>query len=101
LRNEVEPWRTRGQGVILDIDVQGAEQVRRACPDAVSVFLKASSLAAYEERLRGRKTEDEAAIKRRLANAVHELERAGEYQFQVVNDDLDTAVAELYRIVQR
>jgi guanylate kinase len=101
LRREVDAYRRRGIGVILDIDVQGAAQVRQQCPDSISVFLRASSLDIYEKRLRERGTEEEAAIRRRLAAVVGELQRAGEYQYQVINDDLDTAVAELRAILQR
>lgn len=100
-REEVEPYRERGTGVILVIDVQGAAQVRAKCPDAVSVFLRASSWEECERRLRGRGTEDEATILRRLANARSEMARAGEYQFQVINDDLDSAVEQLHVIVSR
>jgi guanylate kinase len=101
LRGEVEPYRGRGTGVILDIDVQGAAEVRRQCPDGVSVFLKAPSLEVYEERLRKRGTEDEAAIQRRLAGARRELAHQDEYDYTVVNDDLDAAVADLRAIVQK
>jgi guanylate kinase len=101
LKKEVEPYRNRGMGVILDIDVQGASQVRRHCPDAVTVFLRAPSLAAYEERLRKRGTETEEAVLRRLAAAGRELAHAGEYDYQIVNDDLDKAVAEMRAIVLR
>jgi guanylate kinase len=99
LRREVESHRAKGIGVILDIDVQGAAQVRERCPDGVSVFLRTSSLETYEQRLRGRDTEDEGAILRRLANAKGELARSGEYDFEVINDDLDAAVARLREIV--
>jgi guanylate kinase len=101
LRREVEPFREQGVGVILDIDVQGAAQVRARCPDAFSVFLRTSSLAAYEARMRQRGTESEAAIARRLAGAERELARAGEYDYQLINDDLDRAVAELHELVRR
>jgi guanylate kinase len=101
LRREVDPYREQGLGVILDIDVQGAEQVRRQCPDAVTVFLRTSTLAALEERLRQRGTEAEEAVRRRLANAARELARRDEYAYQVVNDDLNDAVAELTAIVRR
>ena len=101
LRREVDPHRDLGKGVLLEIDVQGAEQIRRRCPDAVTVFLRASSLRAYEERLRSRGTEDEAALQRRLAGARGELEHANDYKYTVINDDLDQAVADLERIVQR
>jgi guanylate kinase len=101
LRREVEPYRDQGTGVVLDIDVQGAEQVRRQCPDAVLVFLRTSSFQTYEKRIRQRHTEDEAAIRRRLKAAEKELARAGEYQYQVINDDLPAAVAEVGGILRR
>jgi guanylate kinase len=100
LRSEVDPYRERGTGVILDIDVQGAEQVRRCCPDHVSVFLRTSSVEVLERRLRMRGTETEEATLLRLANARRELERAGEYQYQVINDDLEPAVARLTEIIR-
>jgi guanylate kinase len=101
LRREVEPYRERGEGVLLEIDVQGACQVRRLCPDAVSIFLKAPSLEVYEERLRRRHTENEEALRRRLEGARRELARAGEYDYQVVNDDLQRAVAEVEAHIRR
>ena len=101
LRREVDPYRDQGQGVILDIDVQGAAQVRRRCPEAVAVFLKTSSLAVLEERLRKRGTETEEAIQKRLAGARRELEHLPEYDHVVINDDLDTAVEDLHTIVRR
>jgi guanylate kinase len=100
LRREVEPFRPQGIGVILDIDVQGAGQVRRHCPDVKTVFLRPPSLEILEARLRRRGTDDEAAIERRLAGARRELAHADEYDYQVINDDLDLAVAELRAIVQ-
>jgi guanylate kinase len=100
-RGEVERLREGGVGVILVIDVQGAAQVRAKCPDAVTVFLRTSSWAECERRLRARGTEDETALARRIATARQELDRAGEYQFEVVNDDLDSAVGQLHAIVSR
>ncbi len=101
LRSEVDGWQARGFGVVLDIDVQGAEQVRRKCPGALSIFLKLSAWPMYEERLRKRHTEDEAMIARRLETARRELGRAGEYEFHVLNDDLETAVAEVRGLIAR
>jgi guanylate kinase len=101
LRAEVEPYLTQGIGVILVIDVQGAEQVRRICPDHLSVFLKAPSQDEYERRLRARGTEDPAAIYRRLETARAELARAEGYQYQITNDDLPRAAAELRQVVGR
>jgi guanylate kinase len=100
LRREVEDPRKQGIGVILDIDVQGAAQIRKLYSDAVSVFLRTSCLETYEERLRKRGTEDEASLQRRLANARAELMHAGEYDYQVINDDLAQAVAQLREIVR-
>jgi guanylate kinase len=101
LRSEVEPYRERGVGVILNIDVQGADQVRKHYPDNVSVFLRASSIEEYERRLRARGTEDEATIRRRLETARAELARAAGYQYQITNDDLAGATAALREVVAR
>jgi guanylate kinase len=99
--SEVAPYRAQGIGVLLDIDVQGAAQVRQKCPDAVSIFIKAPSLEVYEQRLRQRHTESKEALQQRLAGARRELERAGEYDYQVINDDLDQAVAEVRNLIHR
>jgi guanylate kinase len=99
LRDQVERLRGEGFGVILEIDVQGAEQVRRLCPENVSVFLKAPSIGDYEKRLTDRHTDDAATIRRRVERAQRELERAGEYDYRIVNNNLDEAVAELHRVV--
>ncbi len=95
----MDRWLDQGCGVLLDIDVQGAVQARQKCPQALSIFLKLPSWAMYEERLRKRHTEDEAAIARRLATARSELERAGEYDFQIANVNLETAVAEVRALI--
>ena len=99
-RSEVEPYRSAGVGVILDIDVQGAGQLRLTCPDAVSVFVDTPP-GAYEQRLRDRGTEDEAAIRDRLAEARTELTRAGEFDVRLLNDHLDRAAADLCAVVRR
>ena len=100
-RREVGPFRERGVGVILVIDVQGAALVRARCPDAVSVFLETSRWEELERRLRARGADDEAAIRRRLDNARRELARAGEYDARVINDDLGEAVGQLHAVVAR
>jgi guanylate kinase len=100
LRAEVERYREEGVGILLVIDVQGAEQVRRQYPEAVTVFLKAASPAVLEARLRGRGTESEEAIWLRLAAAAREEARSGEYQHVLVNADLDQTVAALRQIVE-
>lgn len=101
LSREVEPYLSQGIGVILDIDVQGAEQVRRKYPANVSIFVKAGSLDSYEQRLRARGTETEEAIKRRVANARQELALANEYDYQVTNDDLSDALTRIEAIIDR
>src|SRR5262249_8723506 len=100
LRSEVDPFLEKGEGVILVIDVQGAAQVRRVRPEAVSIFLLPPSLEVLEQRLRHRGTESEDAIQRRLKNARLELAHSGEYQHQVVNDDLARAVEKVHEIIR-
>jgi guanylate kinase len=84
-----------GQPVLLEIELQGARQVRRAMPEAFMVFLAPPSWAELEARLRGRATEDDQAIQRRLDRAREELSAAGEFDAVVVNDDVVRAAAEL------
>ncbi len=88
-----------GYNVLLDIEVQGAAQVLKKRPDAVSVFLCPPSLAELERRLRGRGTDPEDKIKSRLDTARREYEQAKNYAYIVVNDDADTAAAELDAII--
>ncbi len=95
---EVQRLRDRGLDVVLDIDVQGAAQVRRE-QDPVTVFIAPPSLAELERRLRGRGTEAEETIALRLANARREIEAADDYQYLVVNDELDIAVDALRSII--
>jgi len=99
LRSEVDPYRDLGIGVILDIDVQGADQVRPQYPGCLSIFLRTSSWEEYERRLRSRGTEDEARIARRLATARLELGRACEYGHVVYNDDLEVCVGEVRDLI--
>ena len=72
---------------------------RRACPDVVSVFIRTSNFETLEKRLRERSTESEAAIQKRLTNARAEIVRAGEYNHQVINDDLESALANMRAIL--
>jgi guanylate kinase len=91
----------QGDSVILVIDVQGAFQVRAKVPNAVLIFIQTPGAKELEARLRSRGTDPEPAIRRRLANARRELELAGQYDYQVLNDDLDRAVGELVAILAR
>ena len=99
LRSEVTTGLTRGKWVVLEIDVQGALAVMEQYADAVSIFLRPSSREELERRLRGRGTETEEAIRRRLAQADRELAAADRYQHQVINDDMDQAVRDICDIL--
>jgi guanylate kinase len=99
LRSEVELYRSQGIAVILDIDVQGASQLRRTCPEAYTIFLNTPP-GAFERRLRDRGTESEEAIQRRLAEARVELSQASEFDRVIVNDNLERAAAELCDIIR-
>lgn len=99
LRSELERVLGSGRVAVLDIEVQGARQVRRHFPDSVHVFLLPPSGAALAERLRGRLTEGAASYAARLERAAQEMLVVSEYDYVVVNDDLDAAVAEVGAIL--
>jgi guanylate kinase len=99
LRSELERHLAEGRPVVLEIEVQGARQVRRAMPEAVQIFIEPPDGEALKDRLVGRGTDDPDAIARRLAVAESELAAADEFQYRVVNDRLDEAVARLVEIV--
>ena len=88
-----------GKNIILEIDTKGALQVKRKMPDAVLIFIAPPSAEILENRLRGRHTEDEATIQRRLNEAREELKRAEKFDFKIINDDLEKAVLELENII--
>jgi len=98
-RAPVEALLASGRSVILEIDWQGARQVRASLPECVSVFILPPSRAALEKRLRDRKTESDAAIKRRLRDAVGDMSHWQEFDYVVVNDDFERAVEDLTHIV--
>ena len=100
LKSEVEKRIADGQNVLLDIDTQGALQVMEKAPGAVSVFILPPSFQELERRLRGRQTETEADILRRLANARAEVKLLPRYTYALVNDDLDQACRTLEHIVK-
>jgi guanylate kinase len=95
LESEVAPRLAAGNWVVLEIDVDGAEQVLRKYPDTLTIFIEPESPAILEQRLRGRGTENEEAVARRLEVARRELERAATYRFRVVNDQVDRAADEV------
>ncbi|MBN1851396.1 MAG: guanylate kinase [Pirellulales bacterium] len=95
LHSEVGPSLAEGISVILEIDVDGARQVLRHYPDAMTIFLRPSTPAELERRLRSRGTETEEAIQRRLQVAKRELEYATTYRWQIINDHVDEAVEQI------
>jgi guanylate kinase len=101
LGSEVGPWRDRGVGVFLDVDVQGAANLRPLFPDHVSVFITLPSPDVYRQRLLGRHSETPESIERRMKTMEQELLHQGEYGHVIVNDDLERAVAELDALVIR
>lgn len=100
LVSEVQRIFEEGSNVLLDIEIEGARQVRRQFPDAVTVFVLPPSGAELAARLRRRDTESEEQVARRLARAQEELRAAGEYDYVVVNDDLVVAVEQVAAIVE-
>ena len=99
LRAPVEAALERGESILLEIDAQGAEQVRAALPDAVFIFILPPSIDTIEARLRGRSTDSEAIIQRRLADARLQLSRCGEFEYLLVNDDLNSGYDQLQAIL--
>lgn len=97
-RQSVEPLLAQGKDVLLEIDWQGARQVRLRVPDAVSVFILPPSRAALEERMRKRGQDSEATIAQRLAAAREEMSHYGEFDFVIVNEHFDTAVDDMCAI---
>jgi guanylate kinase len=96
-RGAVQQRLDAGQPVLLEIELEGARQVRRSFPAGFQVLLQPPSFEELERRIRGRGTDSEEAIARRLARAREELAAAAEFDAVVVNDDLDRALADLER----
>ena len=88
-----------GKDIILEIDTQGALQVKKQMPEAVLIFICPPSYETLEERLRGRQTEDEDTIQKRLKAVREELERAESFDYKVVNDNLEQAISDLEKVI--
>ena len=99
LESEVAPSLAAGKSIVLEIDVQGAMTVLKRYPEALTIFVHPSSVDELERRLRGRATESEESIQRRLEVARRELACSDRYRAQVVNDDVDRAVQEICEII--
>lgn len=100
LWSEVRPFLSAGKWVILEIDVDGAENVLKQFAEPISIFIRPASFVELERRLRSRATENEDSIQRRLSVARHELELADRYEHQVVNDTVAQAVQDICQILQ-
>lgn len=95
----VEEQLKKGKNVILDIEVQGAMQIKKKFPDALMVFVIPPSIEVLLKRLRARGTESEEVIARRITQAKAECTYMDRYEYIVINDDLDTAVREMYSMI--
>ena len=96
----IEATRARGLDLVLEIDWQGAEQVRRLHPDCTGIFILPPSLAELERRLRGRAQDAEDVIRRRLRNAEEEMTHAVEFKYAIINNNFDDALRDLQAIVR-
>ena len=98
-RDYVEKMRNEGKNVILEIEIRGAKQILKKCPDALSIYIVPPSIEELERRLRERSTEDEETLMKRIAKARRELEDIDFYEHVVCNDNLDTAIEEVRQII--
>lgn len=99
--SEVNRLRDTGKNVILEIEVQGATQVREKCPDALSIFIIPPSMEELEKRIRGRRSEPEEIVQQRLAKAVREMQMVKDYKYVVCNDDPKLAADMIALIIKR
>ena len=91
----------KGTDIILEIDWQGARQVRSIYPDCVGIFILPPSVEELERRMRSRAQDSDEVIRRRLKNAKEELEHAREFKYRIINKDFDIALRELAQIIQK
>lgn len=99
-KEPVEAMTEQGYDVVLEIEVQGGVQVIKSTPECVSIFIVPPSMEVLEKRLRGRGTEDEATVAKRIATAKGEIPQSKYYDYIVVNDDLDVVVNEIAAIIE-
>ena len=99
-KEPVEKALSQGKDVILEIEVQGAKKVAKIMPECISIFITPPSIEVLEQRLRGRGTEDEQTIQKRLNRAKEELQMADDYDYVVVNDTVEKAVSDIEQILR-
>ena len=98
---QVEELRNEGKNVLLEIEVQGADQVRQKCPDALSIFIIPPSMEELEKRIRGRRSEPEEIVQQRLAKAENEMKLVSNYKYSVCNEDPQLAAELISSIIKR
>ena len=98
-RSQIEKHLADSRNVILEIDWQGARQVRESMPECVSIFILPPSVAELERRLRDRRTDSPEVIERRLRDALSDMSHWDEFDYVIINDDLDQAVADLEAVL--
>ncbi len=96
----IDEVRARGRDLVLEIDWQGAEQVRRLYPESIGIFILPPSMAELERRLRARAQDAEEVIRRRLKNAAAEMSHAAEFKYAIINNNFDDARQELRAVVR-
>lgn len=97
----VEKTLAKGTDLILEIEVQGAKQVKEKMPEAISIFIMPPSVEELETRLRGRHTETEEAIQKRLHQVTREIEAGKNFDYKIINDKLEQALADMQEIFER
>lgn len=88
-----------GQDILIEVDVNGAEQIRNKMPDVISIFIMPPSLEILKKRLTGRGTDSQEIINKRLGESLREIDSAKDYDYIIVNDDLETAANDFVRII--
>ena len=99
-RRQVEEHLQAGHNVILEIDWQGARQVRESMPECISIFVLPPSLEELERRLRDRRTDSREVIERRLRDAISDMSHWDEFDYVIINDDLDAAVTDIEAVLE-
>ncbi len=100
-KSTIEDALSRGENLILEIETQGGQQIKKLLPDSVLIFIAPPSFEELKKRLEGRKTEDEATIQKRLSQVEREKESSKEYDYIVVNDEIEKAVKRIEEIISQ
>lgn len=99
-KGPIDKWLEEGKTVILKIEVRGAANIKRIYPDAVTVFIVPPSFETLESRLRGRNSEKEEDISKRLETARYEIGKAADFDYVIINDELENAISDLDTIIK-